>query len=159
MNIEDIKPGDLIAIKTGRFSGVHVAIIAPVFGNLVVYEYTTKRRPTCVRTGRTEPQGIQAHFLQDFLDSDAKVSCYPLCRALYRHEEDRLLLEAELCLGHGREAWGGVTKDDWHNAAAFVDHVLRKVGFYWGSRPSYTPSGLLSRAQKLGIIGKPLALN
>lgn len=159
MNIEDIKPGDLIAIKTGRFNGVHVGIITPVYGNMVIYEYTTKPRGTCVRTGRTEPVGIQAHFLQDFLDSAAKVSCLPLCRPLYSHEEDRLLIAAELCLGHGQSSWGGVVNDDSHNAAMFVAHVYRQVGVMQKSRSAWLPSSLISHLTKMGIVGKSLSLN
>lgn len=159
MNIEDIKPGDLIAIKTGRFNGVHVGIITPVYGNMVIYEYTTKPRGTCVRTGRTEPVGIQAHFLKDFIESGAKVTCYPLCRPLYSHEEDRLLIAAEACLGQGFSTWGGLIKDDSHNAAMFVAHVYRQVGVMQKSRSSWLPGSLISHLAKLGIVSKSLSLN
>lgn len=81
-------------------SGVsHVGILAPVFDELLVYESTTFPRPPCVRTGRTDAKGVQAHFVSDVIDAGGDVWYYPPRRDLYPHEELRLLDFLESCLG------------------------------------------------------------
>lgn len=119
----DIRPGDLLfvsgkgfvsnVIQLGCLSvpnwgplgrwGVagfsHVAIVAPVFGEMIVYESTSFGRPRCVRTGRENPKGVQAHHLSTILDGGGDVWHCPLRRPLYLHEEERLLEFLEACLG------------------------------------------------------------
>jgi hypothetical protein len=129
--MSDIKPGDLLVscgkgligniIQLGSLSlpnigplgrwgwagASHVMVVAPVFGELLVYESTACPRPACVRTGRHEPRGVQAHRLSDVLKtSNANIFHYPLRRVLYPHEEDRLLEALESCLGRGYDFIG-----------------------------------------------------
>lgn len=84
----------------------HVAIVVPVFGELYVYESTSFGRPTCVRTGRENPTGVQAHTLETILNGGGDVWHYPLRRPLYLDEEERLLNFCEMCLGRSYDFWG-----------------------------------------------------
>jgi hypothetical protein len=126
----DIKPGDMIGVSgRGSMSNLiqvgclslpnvgplgrwglaglsHVAIVAPVFGEMIVYESTSFNRPPCLRTGRENPTGVQAHRLTDILDGGGDVFHYPLRRPLYVDEEDRLLNVLESCLGRGYDFVG-----------------------------------------------------
>lgn len=77
----------------------HVVILAPVFGELLAYESTSFSRPPCVRTGRQNPRGVQAHRIGDILEAGGDVWHFPLRRPLYLDEEDRLLAVVESCLG------------------------------------------------------------
>ena len=128
--LDDVKSGDLIAVcgkspgslaiqlgtlslpnvgPLGRWgwAGVsHVGIAVPVFGEQLVYESISGGRPRCVRTGRDDPAGVQAHYLADIVDGGGDVWHYPLRCPLYPHQEDRLLQAAESALGRGYDFFG-----------------------------------------------------
>lgn len=122
---QEIKAGDIIAISgkaptslgiqlatmslpnlgpLGRWgwAGIsHVAIAAKVWDEIIVFESTSFGRPPCIRTGRENPVGVQAHYLTTILDAGGDVFHYPLKRELYEHEEERLLAALNSCLGRG----------------------------------------------------------
>lgn len=136
--MDDLKAGDLIAISgkaivsnliqlgtcsvpnigpLGRrgLAGIsHVGVVAPVWGEMLVYESTSFGRPPCVRTGRQDPKGVQVHWLSSILEAGGDVFHYPIRRSLYEHEENRLLEALESCVGRDYDyigagrAWGGV---------------------------------------------------
>ena len=130
MSLDNVKPGDMFATSSkglasnliqlgclslpnigplgrwGYAGASHVFIVAPVFGELIAYESTSFGRPPCLRTGRENPKGVQAHRLSEILDAGGDVWHYPLRRPLYTHEEDRLLAFLESCLGKGYDFVG-----------------------------------------------------
>jgi hypothetical protein len=193
--IEDVKPGDLIATSGKRpvslliqaatlgvpnigplgrwgWAGIsHVAVIAPVFGEPLVYESTSFPRSTCVRTGRQAPIGVQAHTLSTILESGGDVWHYPLRRELYVHEEDRLLLALESCLGRGYDTFGagkaGGAVINWLIRRTFgrenigslfcselVAHAWSQVGIIQCPNAStWNPAMLVRYARRKGIVG------
>lgn len=97
-----LKSGDVVAFK-GKWGVNHVGILAPVFGEQVLYEaYEGEDRPPCLRTQREQPVGVQAHRLGPMFDTH-KVVIYPYCRPLYPEEEDRLLALLEDLKAHNRD--------------------------------------------------------
>lgn len=142
MSIQAIKTGDLIGIAgvhpvswmiqaatcsvpnigpLRRWAGIsHVGVVCEAYngpyGDTLVYESTSFARPPCVRTGRQNPKGVQAHRVSDILEAGGDVYHYPLRRPLYHHEEERLLFTLEECLGRDYDffgagrSWGGFIK-------------------------------------------------
>lgn len=161
----EIGPGDLLAVYGRgwrRWFGIrHVMIVAPVFGKMVVFEFTARPRPVCVRTGRENPIGLQAHYLDDFLSgSFGRLRHYPLVRPLYLHEEDRMIdpVVADLC-GHAPEAWESrhpllhrLGLANCYYAADYVLHVWRQIGIFQVRRRLSTPRQLIRRGIAAGII-------
>lgn len=192
---DDVKAGDLVAVSgrgpvswgiqlgtlsvpnippLGRLGGIsHVGVVVPVFGELLVYESTSFDRPQCVRTGRTAPKGVQAHYLSTLLEAGGKVWHYPLRRELYFHEEDRLLAAVEECLGRDYDffgagkSWGGLVR--WtirrlisHENAAelfcseLVAHAWTQVGLlHTRNTESWNPNRLCRAAVRRGICDRP----
>lgn len=133
---DDIKSGDLIAVsgkgpissliqvatlslpnvgplgRWGLAGASHVGVVSWAFperstsGAPLVYESTSFERPMCVRTGRENPKGVQAHYLDEIIAGGGDVWHYPLRRPLYDHEADRLLAFLESCLGRGYDFLG-----------------------------------------------------
>lgn len=192
----DIKAGDIIAISgkaptslgiqlatlsvpnigpLGRWgmAGIsHVGIAARVFDEIIIYESTSFGRPACVRTGRDNPVGVQAHYLTTILDAGGDVFHYPLKRELYDHEEERLLFALEACLGRGYDyfgagrAFGGWFR--WTLRKMFADERLGSlfcselVAYAWGqvgllnsrSSETWNPARLCRHAVRAGITDK-----
>jgi len=193
---DEIKAGDIIAVSgkapvslgiqlatlgvpnlgpLGRWgvAGIsHVGIAATVFDDILVYESTSFGRPACVRTGRENPVGVQAHYLSTILDAGGDVFHYPLKRGLYFHEEERLLGALEACLGRGYdyfgagEAGGGVLK--WFLSSMFaaerlgslfcselVAYAWQQVGiFTTPNAGAWNPARLCRHAVRTGICHK-----
>lgn len=150
--MNNFKPGDLlVTYQRGRLGAQHVSLIASVFGAPLAYESTTMDRPRCVRTGRDDPKGIQAHLVEDVVGEN--VYHLPLGRPLYMDEEDRLLAVAESCLGRGYEFVGGTT------ASAFVARVLGEVGIWQHKNArNFSPRRLVHSLVRQGIYRKPVAI-
>ncbi len=115
LGMGSIRSGDVIAfsgkdflsavIQVGTFSlprrGLsHCGIVSEIHGEPVVYESTSFGRPACYRQGQ-QVSGVQAHRLDDMLEfvGDQDVWHYPLRRALYPHEADRLAWALDSLLG------------------------------------------------------------
>lgn len=92
--------------KWGWSGASHVIILAPVWGELLAYESTSFPRPPCIRTGRENPTGVQAHRIADIFDGHGDVWHYPLRRPLYPHEEERLIAAVDACLGRSYDFLG-----------------------------------------------------
>ncbi len=100
----------------------HVGIICPIFGDVFVYESTSFSRTPCIRTGRENPVGVQAHYISDIVEAGGDVRYYPLQRELYEHEIERMSEFLESCLGQGYDAIrAGKT------AGGLVSYLLSKL--------------------------------
>ncbi len=198
---DQIKPGDIIgvsgkcamsrAIQVGTLSlpnigplgrwGLsgtsHVGIVALVFEELLVYESTSFSRTPCVRTGRDEPVGVQAHYISDIISAGGDVRVYPLQRELYWHEIERQLEFLESCLGQGYDTIsaaktaGGLLsyivskafgKD--RESVMFCSELdiatLRAIGILTAKNPAaWNPNFMLRYLLKTGIIGKGILLS
>ena len=155
----------------------HVGIIAPVFGEMLVYESTSFSRTPCVRTGRESPVGVQAHTVSDIVEADGDVRYYPLQRELFDHEVDRLLEFLESCLGQGYDTVsagktaGGVvsyfiskmfSKD--RPEVMFCSELdaaaLQAIGVLQTKNPAaWNPNFLLRFLHRKGVIGKGIRLS
>ena len=158
----------------------HVGIVCPVFAEggvqMLVYESTSFSRSPCVRTGRENPVGVQAHHISDIIEAGGDVRYYPLQRELYIHEVDRLLDFLESCLGQGydtvsagKTAGGLVSyfiskmfgKD--REAVTFCSELdvatLRAVGVLQTKNPAaWNPNFMIRFLLRQGIIGKGILL-
>lgn len=150
--MNDLQPGDLLVtygMGWWKFKRVkHISLVVSVYGQPCVYESTLDPRPLCIRTGRQEPKGVQAHYVDD-IEAAGETYRLPLIRPLYFDEEDRILAVAESCLGRGYEYIGGKT------SSAFVARVLSEVGVL--NHPNlrqFSPARLASFAISTGIYGK-----
>lgn len=198
--MDELKSGDMIAlsgrdlgslgIQVGSLSlpniwplgrlglaGVHhVAILAPVFGELVVYESTTGDRPPCLRTGREKPKGVQAHRLGEIFANGVDVWHYPLRRELYPHEEDRLLVAVEMCMSRGYDYMGagrsggglfmrtlqrlkGSESMDQIFCAELVMWAWIQAGVAQNKHAGMNPNWLCRYALRKGICNKPRRLS
>lgn len=151
--MSDYQPGDLIVRRKGRLQGVdHVSLIVSVFGAPVLYESTMEDRTRCVRTGRDEPKGVQAHYVDDAVNAGGAFHM-SLIRPLYVDEVDRLLEVAESCLGRGYEFIGGTT------SSAFVARVLAEVGVIQHKNARhFSPRKLVSYLVRRGIYSNPTVI-
>jgi hypothetical protein len=198
--IENIRPGDLIAVSgRGFVSGMiqlgtlslpntlglgrrgwagvsHVAIASPVFGEMLLYESTSFARPPCVRTGRIDPVGVQTHYIDEITQAGGDVWHYPLKRQLYFHEEDRLCMVLESCLGRSYDYFGAARSGGKLNA--MIQFLVRPenfsllycselVAFAWnqvgifGTRNAsvWSPNALLRRALRTGLVQPGILLS
>lgn len=153
--IDNVKGGDLLVVGQGWLGPTHVAILAPVWGELVVYEYTMDDRGLCVRTGRETPKGVQAHEILDFAASAGGAAHYPICRTLYPDEIDRLTETVESCLGRGPVAWGSDDVELKQNHGAnVVAHTLQAIGLWTAPPQNWTAKSLVRSLTKAGIVRK-----
>lgn len=155
----------------------HVGITCPVFGDMLVYESTSFSRSPCVRTGRENPVGVQAHYVTDIIEAGGAVRYYPLQRDLYDHEVDRLLEFVESCLGQGYDTVsagktaGGVLsyflskmfgkdRPEIMFCAELDVAALRAVGVLQTRNPAaWNPNFMLRFLHRQGIIGKGILLS
>ena len=155
----------------------HVGIVCPVFGEMIVYESTSFSRSPCVRTGRENPLGVQAHYISDIVEADGDVRYYPLERELYTHEVDRLSEFLESCLGRGYDT-AGAGKTAGGLVSYFISKMfgkdrpevmfcselnaaaLRAVGVLQTHNPAaWNPNFLIRFLYKEGVIGKGILLS
>lgn len=73
----------------------HVGIVANVLGKPIVYESTSMGRPPCLRTNRPNPNGVQAHYMQDILDGGGDVWHLPLRWPLNADDSEQLTAKLE----------------------------------------------------------------
>ena len=163
--------------KWGWSGTSHVGIACPVFGEMLVYESTSFSRSACVRTGREDPVGVQAHHVSDIVEAGGDVRYYPLQRELYDHEVDRLSEFLEECLGHGYDTVGA-GKTAGGLVSYFISKMfgkdrpsimfcseldvaaLRAVGVVQTKNPAaWNPNFLIRFLLKEGIIGKGILLS
>lgn len=189
-----IKDGDLIFTSQSDFvSGVinlgtlalpaplpghgcsHVGIVAKYGLDPLVYESTTFGRPECVLQGR-EVRGVQAHRLEDYIRFGHRVWHYPLKRALYEHEIQRLRYLLDRSLGTPYDLVGAVRsgglayrtlqsvlrREDLASVfcSEFVADVLARVGV-WSVRNagSWNPNRLARALRRRGIVDRPVRLD
>lgn len=148
----------------------HCGVVASVWGEPLVYESTSFDRPACIRTGRENPKGVQAHRIDDVLNGGGDVWHYPLRRALYPHEEDRLLVAVESCLGHGYDfigaakSGGGIVMRTLQRlkgnedmkmifCAELVLWAWIQCGIAQNKHAGGNPTWLLRYARSTGIVG------
>lgn len=174
--LDSMKSGDIIATSVpGRPKSIgHVGIVAPVFGELLIYENTMADRPYCIRTGRAEPKGVQAHHVSEVVEQATRAWLVRLNRGLYIDEEDRLLAVVEGYLGHGpeyvrdgRKLYGTLlTKirrqlsPEPYLAAEMVQLALMQVGLFASEEVgAHTPKSLVWELVAKGICRYPVLLD
>ena len=163
--------------KWGWSGTSHVGIICPVFGEPLVYESTSFTRSPCVRTGRENPVGVQAHYITDIIDAGGSVRYYPLKRDLYEHEVDRMSEFLESCLGQGYDAVSagktaggllsfflskmfGKDRPEIMFCAELDVATLQAIGILQTRNPAaWNPNFMLRFFYLQGIIGKGILLS
>jgi len=146
----ELRAGDVIAVKN-YWGAKSVAVLAG-YGEttLLAYECTKDARPTCLRTGREEPAGIQAHRVTDF-SSFGPVFHYSLRYLLYPLQIDRILDVVELQLGYGPTIES--SRKVWDNRnAELVAEALVSIGVLCSPKLDWTPNGLVKHLVKTGIV-------
>lgn len=155
----EIFPGDLL-ISRGRWFPNHVALAVLLFDEPFVYEYTmAPGRPACVRTNRTEPVGVQAHRLSEWLSAVEKPARVALRRRLYDEEVDRLVVAVDFPMGR-LEAFGEMGDPNQpHLPANFVANALQQVGLFSAAHRKWSPRTLVNALTKSGIYEFPVSLD
>jgi hypothetical protein len=158
----DVSPGDLLISRVPWLwrRPTHrddIAIVVPVFNELVVYEYTMASRPACVRTNRPEPVGVQAHRLSEWVESVKKPAIVALRRHLYYEEIDALLKTTDPPLhSMSLDSFGeGGDANQAHLPVNFVAFVLQQTGIFEAPARRWSARALVRALIRAGIYDFP----
>lgn len=153
----------------------HVGMVCHYHGTPLVYETTTFDRPPCVLQG-VKVRGCQAHRLDDYLKFvPGRIFHYPLRRALYDHEADRLQRSLDADLGTPYDFIGAVRSggllyrllqillrpEDTSSlfCSEWCVNKWREIGLIRTYHDgSWNPNKLARRAIWSGIVGEPRRL-
>lgn len=158
----DVNPGDILISRVPwlRRRPSHcdnIAIVVPVFNELVIYEYTMSPRPACVRTNRPEPAGVQMHRLSEWVEAVENPAIVALRRPLYYEETDALLKTVEPAIHAGSPHGFGEDGDanQAHLPANFVAFVLQQTGIFEAPARRWSARALVKALITEGIYDFP----